>query len=226
MSAEIKQSLYSEYQIEKDVKFIQELTFGILLNWNTGNNKINESVSKETSKNVSNLSFQLPNHLIADLKVENSKRKIFFLHPIEGHTNHMTSLARRLNADVYGLQCTADCKFETIEDFASYYEKIIREKQPEEPYNLCGYSYGALLALEIASIIESKGLVARVICIDGSPDYSKFVANEFYKNLEIWNVHEKLLINFSMDQSQANEEQVGIILVSSCLICGIFSLFR
>lgn len=216
ITAEIKQSLYNEFRIEKDVRCIQELTFGILLNWNTCNKNVKESVSKETSNKASSLSFQLPDRVIADLKVENSERKIFFLHPIEGHTNHMSPLARRLNADVYGLQCTADCKFETIEDFSCYYEKLIREKQPEEPYYLCGYSYGALLALEIAYIIESKGLVARVICIDGSPDYSKFVANEFYTNLESWNVHEKLLINFSMDHCQANEEQVRIIFFSIC----------
>lgn len=208
MSAEIKQSLYKEFQIEKDVKFIQELTFEILLNWNSENKIIKLTDSKESSKKIGDLSSLLPEQILVDLKTENSKQKIFFLHSIEGHTNHLTSLAMRLNADVYGLQCTAECKFETIEELALHYEKIIRGKQTEEPYMLCGYSYGALLALEIASILESKGLIVRIICIEGSPDYTKFELKQLFTNLESWNVHEKILMDFAMNHSTKNREEV------------------
>lgn len=225
MTEEIKQTLYKEYQIDIDTKFIQDLTFGSLLNWNSGNSKLSSAKSKETWTNDCDL-YILPEHIITDLKVGNNKNNIFFLHPIEGNTNQMTSLALRLNANVYGLECTSECKFERIEDFAAFYGKVIREKQPEGPYILCGYSYGVLLVLEIASILETKGLSVRIICIDGSPEYSKCGFDELFNSVESFsNVHEKILIDFAMKHSLTDREKVIILLLNFKLIL-LINLFN
>lgn len=208
MIAEVKQTLYKEYEVDMEVKSIQELTFGILLNWNSNNKNLNSSLSKEASENDSDVSFILPERIITEVKLGNSKQNIFFLHPIDGNTDKMASLALRLNANVYGLQCTSECKYELIEEFGALYERIITEKQTEEPYILCGYSYGVLLVLEIAYILEAKGLNVKIICIDGSPDYTKCEFNELFNNMESRNVHEQILIDFAMRNSRTDRQQV------------------
>lgn len=145
---------------------------------------------------VNSLSFVVCNDPIVELKSGNHQRKIFFFHPIEGHVNHMITLPKKLNADVYGLQCTTECKFETIEEYATFYKKLIHEKQLKGPYFLCGYSYGVVIALEIAFSLEKEGEIVRLISIDGSPEYSKLVLNEMVKNFNFYSniVHQKMLL--------------------------------
>lgn len=162
---------------------------------------------------VNSLSFVVCNDPMVELKVRNYQKKIFFFHPIEGHTNHMVSLAEHLNADVYGLQCTPECKFETIEDYATYYRKLIQQKQSEGPYILCGYSYGAVVALELAFSLEKDGEIVKVISIDGSPQYSKLVLSEMIKDLDFASniVHQKMLVYFARSFPGITIEQVTIL---------------
>lgn len=199
MNDEIKQTLSKQYEIEMDDKSIQDLTFGILLSWSSEKKKLISLESQETWSN----------DIITDLKLGNCQQNVFFLHQIDGNTNQLTSLAMLLNANVYGLQCTSECKFELIQEFGNSYENIIRKKQPEGPYVLCGYSYGVLLVLEIASILEAKGYSVKAICIGVSPDFSRSVADQLFENnVEHWNGHEKMLIDFAMKNACTDREQV------------------
>lgn len=52
-------------------------------------------------------------------------KTVFMVHPIEGHVQHLQQLASLMNGvNIYGLQCTADVKFSTIQEIASYYIKV------------------------------------------------------------------------------------------------------
>lgn len=56
--------------------------------------------------------------------MEPSEVTIFVIHPIEGHVEHLQELAARLDATVYGLQCSRDVKVDSIERLAAQYIEV------------------------------------------------------------------------------------------------------
>jgi acetoacetyl-CoA synthetase len=60
--------------------------------------------------------------------------------------------------------------FERVEDFAQFYIDAIRDLQPNGPYALMGYSFGGLIALEMAQRLSENGeLVALLAMVDTYP---------------------------------------------------------
>jgi amino acid adenylation domain-containing protein len=75
---------------------------------------------------------------------------------------------------VYGLQVPSyaapDKRHDTIEELASDYIAFIRTACPEGPYLLLGWSFGGLVAFEIATQLEAAGqTVALVALLDSYP---------------------------------------------------------
>ena len=118
--------------------------------------------------------------------VQSSERPLFLVHPIEGSTTVFHSLAAKLSIPTYGLQCTrgmsgaywaapqgvgggkapADrakphavptaAPLDSIQSLAAYYIECIRQVQPEGPYRIAGYSYGACVAFEMCSQLQAQ----------------------------------------------------------------------
>ncbi|HEY4112708.1 MAG TPA: thioesterase domain-containing protein [Rhizomicrobium sp.] len=56
---------------------------------------------------------------------------------------------------------------DSVPEMADLYCTAIRKQQPNGPYWLCGYSFGGVLAVEVAKRLEAAGeKVAMVFCID------------------------------------------------------------
>lgn len=67
----------------------------------------------------------MPSEAVKQMKVyEASSDSLFIIHPIEGHVNHLQQLAKSLNANVYGLQCTAEAPLMSIAELAEHYIKV------------------------------------------------------------------------------------------------------
>ena len=61
-----------------------------------------------------------------------------------------------------------------VRELATHYLSLIKEEQPHGPYFLGGYSYGGLVAYEIASLLtEQKQRVEFVAMIDTFPWLSR-----------------------------------------------------
>lgn len=59
------------------------------------------------------------------------------------------------------------CALKSFEDLSRFYIRIIREVQPAGPYNLLGWSFGGVLALEIARQLAGEGeRVGHAIFVD------------------------------------------------------------
>ena len=57
-----------------------------------------------------------------------------------------------------------------IEDVAHYYARAIRRNQPEGPYIIAGYSFGGLVAYELARQLTKDGqTIERLIILDPNP---------------------------------------------------------
>jgi thioesterase domain-containing protein len=92
-----------------------------------------------------------------------SQRPFFTVHPIGGHVVCYRDLAMRLGADqpLYALQAAGvdgDREPETqLETMAARYIEAIRSVEPEGPYLLGGWSFGGVVAFEMAHQLRSKG---------------------------------------------------------------------
>ncbi|SYX91578.1 Linear gramicidin synthase subunit C [Pseudomonas reidholzensis] len=107
---------------------------------------------------------------------------LFCLHAGFGTVFDYEPLARRLDGrcSVYGVQCRMllDRAWEddSLQSMAVDYAQYIRQKQPEGPYRLAGWSLGGTLAVLVAQELESHGqqvsllgLVDSFIPTDESP---------------------------------------------------------
>ncbi|CAH1965284.1 unnamed protein product [Acanthoscelides obtectus] len=88
----------------------------------------------------------------------------------------MTNMAAGMDATVVGLQYAYDLEFETVQDIAKTLVPVVQAKMPSKttPIRLVAYSYGTVVALELAYALESLGYTpGTVVLIDGSPTMMK-----------------------------------------------------
>ncbi|KAA9374761.1 amino acid adenylation domain-containing protein, partial [Microbispora cellulosiformans] len=114
--------------------------------------------------------------LILPLRTEGDKPPLFCVHPSSGLSWCYAELTRHLPDDqpVYGLQARGfgpgELLPETIEEMARDYVEQIRAVQPEGPYNLLGWSFGAAVAHAMATLLQERGeKVSTLISLDGYP---------------------------------------------------------
>jgi acetoacetyl-CoA synthetase len=87
---------------------------------------------------------------------------LFIVHGIGGTVFELSRLGKHIRHDgsIYAIQAKGidgeETPLATIEGMAEYYLDAIREVQPEGPYFLSGYSFGGLVAVEIARRLERQ----------------------------------------------------------------------
>ena len=92
-----------------------------------------------------------------------SKPPLFCIHPIGGNVLEYYGLAHYLGREqpVYGLQAQGldgkQVPISRVEDMANHYIKEIRTVQPNGPYFLAGYSFGGVVAFEMAQQLYAQG---------------------------------------------------------------------
>ena len=110
-----------------------------------------------------------------------TKPPLFVVHGVRGNVLSFYGLVTHLGKDqpLYGIQAQALVEGEPallrLEDMASYYIAEMRKLQPEGPYNLLGYSFGGIVAMEMAQQLRAAGQTVGLLgMLDSkSPDYMK-----------------------------------------------------
>jgi thioesterase domain-containing protein len=89
---------------------------------------------------------------------------LFLVHPAAGTLTCYQQMvaALEIGGPVYGLRANGlepgeICGPESLENLASGYCNVIRSVQPDGPYRLCGWSYGGVLAFEMARQLTRDG---------------------------------------------------------------------
>src|SRR5262249_25829434 len=97
----------------------------------------------------------------------------FFVHPITGLTSPYPPIAREFRGErpVYALAAAGldgECAPRaTIEEMAGDYIAEIRTVWPDGPYLLVGWSFGGVIAYQMARELEQRGVaVARLVILD------------------------------------------------------------
>jgi len=106
---------------------------------------------------------------------------LYCIHPVSGDVEYAYKLAPYLPADqpVYGILARGingvDVPYGTVEEAAAAYVAQIEARQPEGPLHLAGYSYGGLVAYEMARLLAARGRkVESVILFDTYPPNEKY----------------------------------------------------
>ncbi|CAH2051828.1 unnamed protein product, partial [Iphiclides podalirius] len=90
---------------------------------------------------------------------------------LEGHHGRFHTLCERLKVPAIVLQPGLETPDESVSDLAKRYAEILlRKTSLKRTFYLMGYESGALVALEMAAILEEQGLTGTVFCIGESPD--------------------------------------------------------
>ncbi|WP_394841909.1 non-ribosomal peptide synthase/polyketide synthase [Pendulispora brunnea] len=100
-----------------------------------------------------------------------SKPPLFCVHPLGGSALVYRALAEHLGDDqpVYGLHAPAvdsdEAPAESLEALARRYVEAIRAVVPKGPYHLAGWSFGGLVAFEMAQQLRAAGDEVGAVCL-------------------------------------------------------------
>jgi thioesterase domain-containing protein/acyl carrier protein len=97
------------------------------------------------------------------LKPGDRSAPLFLFHGVGGTVVEYAALGKliEISGEVYAVQARGvdgtEPPLESVEDMAEFYLAAIRETQQTGPYWLCGYSFGGLMAIEIARRLKQAG---------------------------------------------------------------------
>ncbi|XP_066560722.1 fatty acid synthase [Amia ocellicauda] len=182
MGVEVRQTLERDYDIVMAMREIRQLTINKLRELSSQQGSSEESRPSPLKKagvgvlTESDLSLLLVNPdgpTVTRLnEVQSAERPLFLVHPIEGSIAAFRTLTGKLSVPCYGLQCTKAAPLDSIQSLASYYVDCVRQVQPEGPYRIAGYSFGACVAFEMCSQLQmAQRPVEYLFLFDGSHSY-------------------------------------------------------
>lgn len=115
---------------------------------------------------------------LVPLRTSGTKISLFCVHGGGGHVLAYEELAKALPHDqpVYGLaspELDGAEKAMTVPELARLYNSEIRRMQAAGPYRICGYSFGGIVAFEMAAqlIAEGEEVPVLVMLDTGNPGY-------------------------------------------------------
>jgi amino acid adenylation domain-containing protein len=140
-----------------------------------------------------------------------TRRPLFCVHPFFGLAHCYHALSNLLGPDqpLYGLQSygleEGQTAFTTIEQMAAFYIQTIRAVQPAGPYQLAGWSMGALIAYEMAQQLTAAGeTVSFLGLLDGrsrqAEGAEQIKQRDLPRYLELAGLDVKIMENLSPDQ--------------------------
>ncbi|VTJ57756.1 Hypothetical predicted protein [Marmota monax] len=184
MGVEVRQTLEREHDLVLSMREVRQLTLRKLQELSSqahaspevasSKSKVVSPARQQAQLNVSTLLVNPEGPTLTRLNsVQSSERPLFLVHPIEGSTTVFHSLAAKLSVPTYGLQCTRAAPLDSIQSLAAYYIDCIKQVQPEGPYRVAGYSYGACVAFEMCSQLQAQQGPAHhsLFLFDGSHAY-------------------------------------------------------
>ncbi|NXI15750.1 FAS synthase, partial [Irena cyanogastra] len=167
MGVEVRQTLERDYDIVMTMREIRLLTINKLRELSSKKSRTAEELKSsplmKTSPgeppklDLNNLLVNPEGPTITRLNdVQSMERPLFLVHPIEGSIAVFYTLASRLHMPCYGLQCTKAAPLDSIQSLAAYYIDCMKQIQPEGPYRIAGYSFGACVAFEMCSQLQAQ----------------------------------------------------------------------
>jgi thioesterase domain-containing protein/acyl carrier protein len=131
---------------------------------------------------------------IVPLHPEGNRPPLFCVHCATGHVLRYRDLTSFLDADlpVYGLRAPdvrESSKLPTVEELAQLYVSDIRQIQPHGPYQICGFSFGGLVAFEAARLLITQGEPVSVLALLDAGNPAHYRSLPLLKSLRFRSVY-------------------------------------
>ena len=127
---------------------------------------------------------------LVPIRPKGNKTPLYVVHGAGHNILFFNSTAKSLNANqpVYGLQSKGlkdgDEPFDKIEDMAKHYISEILRSNPNGPYALCGYSFGGVIAYEMARQLRTQGKIVTILMLIDTYVFPKYYfSNTFVKKV-------------------------------------------
>lgn len=120
---------------------------------------------------------------LVPLKPKGTKPPLYIVHGANHHVLLFNELARKLDKDqpVFGLQSRGlngkDEPHDSIDEMAADYVAEIIASNPEGPYALAGFSYGGIIAFEMARQLKAQGREVKILA-----QFDAYVFPQYYYN--------------------------------------------
>ncbi|XP_039450932.1 fatty acid synthase-like [Culex pipiens pallens] len=191
MAVEIKQVLERDFDLVLSPQELRSLTFAKLqlLAENKESGEIVEVVDDNPAGGlemlVKNLGLEATSQqTILRLQSQSNeldyKKAILLVPGIESVAGDVwKSIASKINAPTFILQTLNNYQCQSLDTIAdAVYEEVLDKVYSKvEQFTIVGYSFGVLIAIEIAKRLERDNLVGKLMLIDGAPKYLKMLAN-------------------------------------------------
>lgn len=115
------------------------------------------------------------------LKAGSDGPPIIIAHGLGGRAS-FSQLAKRIGSrnPVYGIQAKGvdglEAPLDRIEDMTEFYLDALKQLQPQGPYILVGYSFGGLVALEMAQQLVGRGENIALLALVDTYPHSRYLA--------------------------------------------------
>lgn len=116
---------------------------------------------------------------LVEIQTAGARPPFFCVHAFSGGVNSYHRLSSRIGQGqpFYGLQAQGlDGRvepFRRIEEMAAFYVEAVRGVQPEGPYQLGGWCFGGLVAVEMARQLRGRGREVALLALVGTIEPSK-----------------------------------------------------
>ncbi|XP_033230408.1 fatty acid synthase-like [Belonocnema kinseyi] len=195
MAVDIKQTLEREFEVYLTAQDIRGLNFAKLIHisiqHSEGEKKIDD-YGKANSEALNGMRLLLRTLGAEGINSEGSfklrskeeegeyKSQVFLIPGLEGFGSVFLPLADKIRAPVTCLQFSINNdKDICIPGMAQeVLPHVLSKSKAIKNVVLVGYSFGSLVTIELARILEDKGFNCRLVLIDGSPDFVQAIKNQ------------------------------------------------
>lgn len=117
------------------------------------------------------------------LQPHGTKIPLWVVHPGVGEVLVFVELARHMeNRPLYAFRARglgrSEKPFNTLDELFETYHAAIKKRQPEGPYAVAGYSFGGMVAFEVAKMLEAGGDEVRMCAPFNLPPHIKWRMRE------------------------------------------------
>lgn len=155
---------------------------------------LEENTIQKLARAIHRLEFEPHDKTIVTVQAKGHLPPLYLVPGIGGMVLGLSYLAHRLGTSqpVFGLQArgvkNAERPCESIEEMAAYYINAIRAVQPADPYFVGGYSFGGVVAFEMARQLHAAGQRVGILAIfdTEAPGPQPFDVKGFLQNLPFW----------------------------------------
>ena len=206
MGVEIQQILERDYDLVLSSQELRSLTLSQLEKLVTSNGSANSTLGIEklvTSLGNEETSSEVILQLNKSLKTSLSDEKILIIPGIEGMASEVWyQIAEKISHPTYLLQLATTAEEKDVEKIIqvtsqvklrnlinwmcltiiTYLQHVLKLYAKEKNFTLIGYSFGSLLTLKIAKLLEDNNKHGKIILIDGSPKFIHQITNHLATN--------------------------------------------